>query len=290
MNDRNQGGAPRERPTIAAPGSVKQISSLANPIIKDIRALAAKKHRDETGLFLGEGLKLVTDALEENWPVRTICFAGSMRDQPAVGKAAALVRARGGDVLEVTKPVLEKITRRENPQMVIGVFQQRLMPLRDVKQSGDALWVALENVRDPGNLGTIVRTVDSVGASGVILVGETCSPFSVEAVRATMGSLFHVPLVQTDRTAFLRWVKDGGWTLVGTRLDATKDFRAVSAAGPTILMMGNEQQGLSAEATAACHVGVKIPMFGRADSLNLAVATGVMLYQLRCGAAPAAPQ
>lgn len=272
------------RPDIAAPGSVRQITSLANPAIKDLRGLAMKKHRDETGLFLGEGLKLVTDALSVGWPVDTICFASGVREQPAVLKAAATVHARGGSVLEVSEAVLAKVTRRDNPQMVSAVFRQRLAELQTVKPQKGDVWVALDQVRDPGNLGTIIRTVDSVGAKGVVLVGETCDPFSPEAVRATMGSLFHVPLVRTGRDAFLAHLRSTGARLVGTHLQATADYRRVSSDEPTVLLMGNEQKGLSDDFAAACDVRVRIPMVGQADSLNLAVATGVMLYELRRGA------
>jgi TrmH family RNA methyltransferase len=272
----------KRAPTVA-PGTVKQITSLTNPIVKDIRGLALKKHRDETGLFLGEGLKLVTDALDEGWPVHTICFAAGVRDQPAVSAAAARVHARGGMVLDVSAQVLAKITRRENPQMVVGVFKQRQMVLGDVKPGPGDVWVALELVRDPGNLGTIIRTVDSVGARGVILVGDTCDPFSMEAVRATMGSLFHVPLVRASQEAFLAFAAKTPARKVGTHLKATADYRSLASTAPTILVMGNEQQGLTEPMAAACDVRVKIPMAGRADSLNLAVATGVMLYELRRG-------
>ncbi|WP_026785111.1 TrmH family RNA methyltransferase [Pleomorphomonas koreensis] len=264
-----------------APGAVRQITSLTNPVVKDIRALAMKKAREETGQFLGEGLKLVTDALEEHWPIAAVAYAPAVRDQPHVAKAAAAVRARGGDVLEMSEAVLAKITRRDNPQMVVGVFGQRLRPLADVKVGEGEVWVALEEVRDPGNLGTIIRTVDSVGAKGVVLIGDTCDPFSFEAVRATMGSLFHVPLVKTGRDAFVAWARASGVRLVGTHLKATHDYRKVEAHAPTVLVMGNEQAGLSEPMSAACDVRVKIPMAGRADSLNLAVATGVMLYELR---------
>jgi RNA methyltransferase, TrmH family len=266
-----------------APGAVRQITSLTNPRVKEIRALSMKKTRDDTGQFLGEGLKLVTDALEEHWPVDTVAFAPAARDQPAVARAAATVRARGGEVLEVSEAVLAKITRRDNPQMVVGVFRQRLKPLSDIAVATGEVWVALEQVRDPGNLGTIIRTVDSVGAKGVILVGETCDPFSFEAVRATMGSMFHVPLAKSGRDALLAWARKGHYRLVGTHLKATDDYRRVESDQPTLLVMGNEQAGLTDEMAAACDARVKIPMVGRADSLNLAVATGVMLYELRRG-------
>lgn len=264
-------------------GFVRQITSLTNPWVKEIRALSMKKARDETGLFLGEGLKLVTDALAEHWPVDSIAYAPAVREQPHVASAAATVRARGGSVLEMGEAVLAKITRRDNPQMVVGVFRQRLTPLSDLVVAPGEVCVALEQVRDPGNLGTIIRTVDSVGARGVILVGETCDPFSFEAVRATMGSLFHVPLTRCGREAFIAWAKAGGYRLVGTHLKATHDYRKVESEAPTVLVMGNEQAGMSEEMTAACDVRVKIPMAGEADSLNLAVATGIMLYELRRG-------
>jgi rRNA methylases len=263
------------------PGGFKQITSLANPLVKDLRALQMKKHRDETGLFLGEGLKLVTDALEEDWPVVTLCFSPAAKANDRVMQAAARVRARGGDVLEAGEAVIAKITRRDNPQMVVGVFRQRLKALDTVRIGANEVWVALEGVKDPGNLGTVIRTVDSVGAKGVILVGETCDPFSMEAVRATMGSLFHVPLVRTGVDAFLAFARSSGARLVGTHLAATQDYRTLASPAPTILLMGNEQSGLPEHLARACDVRAKIPMAGRADSLNLAIATGIMLYELR---------
>jgi TrmH family RNA methyltransferase len=198
-----------------------------------------------------------------------------------VAKAAAAVRARGGSVYEMSEAVLAKVSRRDNPQMVSGVFRQRLTDLGAVRPAAGDVFVALDQVRDPGNLGTVIRTADSVGAKGVILVGETCDPFSPEAVRATMGSLFHVPLVRTGREAFLAHVRSVGARLVGTHLSATHDYRRIASTQPTILLMGNEQKGLPDDMAAACDVRVKIPMVGRADSLNLAVATGIMLYELR---------
>ncbi|ODN72137.1 TrmH family RNA methyltransferase [Methylobrevis pamukkalensis] len=264
-----------------AAGTVHQVTSLSNPQVKNLRALQMKKHRDETGLFIGEGLKLVTDALEEHWPVDTICYAGAARDQERVLRAAASVKARGGTVLEVTEAILGKITKRENPQMVVGVFRQKLMPLDKVTLAANDVWVALEGVKDPGNLGTVIRTVDSVGARGVILVGDTCDPFSFETVRATMGSLFHVPLVRASVEAFLGFAARSPARLVGTHLSATHDYRTLASSEPTILLMGNEQSGLPPRLAEACDVRAKIPMAGRADSLNLAIATGIMLYELR---------
>lgn len=268
-------------------GQVKEVTSLANPLVKDIRALALKKFRDRDNAFMAEGLKLVIDALDLGWTIRTLVFAKSQKGNAAVEKAAARAVAAGGLVLEVSEKVLGAITRRDNPQMVLGVFEQRWTALREVKPADGDVWVALDRVRDPGNLGTIIRTVDAVGAKGVILVGETTDPFSLETVRATMGSIFAVPVAKVGVETFLAWRKAAGARFVGTHLKGSVDYRTVDyPAGPVVLVMGNEQQGLPDELAESCDVLIRIPQAGRADSLNLAVATGVALYEIRRAALP----
>jgi TrmH family RNA methyltransferase len=267
-----------------SPGMVKTITSLANPIVKDIRALALPKNRKASGLFVAEGLKLVADAVEAGWSVKTLVHASNVASQPLVARLAATTHARGGAVLSVSEAVLAKISRRDNPQTVIGVFEQKLMPVSAIRPKAGDVWVALEAVRDPGNLGTIVRTADAVGAAGVILVGDTVDPFSVEAVRATMGSVFAVPLARATRAEFAKLAVAWQGTVVGTHLAATADYRAVEYRTPVMLVMGGEQAGLTAEISAALRTLVKIPMAGKADSLNLAVATAVMLFEIRRGA------
>ncbi len=180
--------------------------------------------------------------------------------------------------MEVTPAILAKISRRDNPQTVLGVFEQVFTPLEALEPKAARCWVALEAVRDPGNLGTIVRTVDAAGCGAVILVGETCDPYSVEAVRATMGSIFAVKIARCSADAFLAWRRAWPGTVAGTLLSATTDFRAAAYGDPTLLLLGNEQAGLTPALAAACDLTVKIPMRGRADSLNLAVAAGVMIY------------
>ncbi len=187
-------------------GQVKEVTSLANPLVKDIKALALKKFRDQQNAFMAEGLKLVIDALDLGWTIRTLIFAKSAIGNPTVEKVAARTVAVGGTVLEVSEKVLSAITRRDNPQIVVGVFTQRFLPLNSVRPEGSDVWIGLDRVRDPGNLGTIIRTADAVGAKGVILVGETTDPFSVETVRATMGSVFAVPPGEdTSVDAILDW-------------------------------------------------------------------------------------
>src|SRR5690606_19577362 len=229
-----------------------------------------------------EGLKLVIDALDLGWEVRTLVFAKAGRGNPAVEKVAARTVAAGGTVLEVSEKVLSAITRRDNPQMVVGVFTQQFRALKDIRPKDGEVWVALDRVRDPGNLGTVIRTVDAVGASGVILVGETTDPFAVETVRATMGSIFAVPVARATQDQFLAWRQDFAGLVAGTHLKGAVDYRSVDFLGrPVLLVMGNEQQGLTEDLAQSCDRLLRIPQAGRADSLNLAVATGVMLFEIR---------
>jgi TrmH family RNA methyltransferase len=263
-------------------GQVKEVTSLANPIIKDIKALSQKKSRDESRTFLAEGLKLVIDALDRGWTIRTLVYAKAGKGKPLVEKVAARTVAAGGLVLEVSEKVMSSITRRENPQMVAAVFEQRWTALKDIQPQDSETWIALDRVRDPGNLGTIIRTADAAGASGVILVGDCTDPFSMETVRATMGSMFALPLVKTTPADFLKWKKTVDARLVATHLAGAVDYRTIDyRSKPVILMMGNEQSGLPDDLAQAADKLARIPQVGMADSLNLAVATGVMLFEVR---------
>ena len=216
---------PEEGP--AAPGAVKHITSLANPAVKEIRGLALAKNRKASGLFIAEGLKLVADAVDAGWPIRMLVYSGRVADEGLVARIAATTHARGGDVIATNEAVLEKISRRDNPQTVIGVFEQRLTPFRAIGPDAGAVWVALENIRDPGNLGTILRTIDAVGGAGAILVGDTVDPFSTEAVRATMGSIFHVAVARTSRPEFLALMRRWPGLVVGTHLGGAIDYRTI---------------------------------------------------------------
>lgn len=264
------------------PGQVREITAVSNPLIKEIKSLALKKYRDESRRFLAEGLKLITDALDGGWQIHVLVYSKQSASQQHLQSVAARARTRGAMIVEASDKVLSAITRRDNPQMAVGVIGQKWLPARDIRPAGQEFWIALDRVRDPGNLGTIVRTADAVGAAGVILVGETTDPFSVEAVRATMGSIFHVPLSRMGVAEFLDWLAGWPGLVVGTHLEGAVDYRSVDYSGrPVLLVMGNEQQGLPDELAATCDRLCLIPMAGRADSLNLAVATGIMAFEIR---------
>ncbi len=216
------------------------------------------------------------------WTIKTLVYSKAGKGNSLVEQVAARTIAKGGDVLEVSEKVIAAITRRDNPQMVVGVFEQKILSLSAIKPRGNEVYVALDRVRDPGNLGTIIRTADAVGAKGIILIGDTTDPFSLETVRATMGSVFAVPVARATEADFLTWRKGFSGLVVGTHLKGAVDYRTIAyGSKPVILMMGNEQQGLPDHLASACDKLARIPQEGRADSLNLAIATGVMLFEIR---------
>jgi len=256
----------------------RAVTSLTNPTVKAVRGLHQRKQRDASGLFVAEGLKIVTEAVELGHAPRILLYGQEAQGHPLLRQAAAAAKSAGGEVIEVTQEILAKVSRRDNPQAVVGVFAQAFTRLDDLKPEAATCFVGLHRVRDPGNLGTIVRTADAAGCGAVILVGECCDPFSVEAVRATMGSIFAVPIVKAGEAQFAAWRASWPGSVVGTLLTAEVDHRQATYAKPALVLMGNEQQGLTPDMAALCDVNVKIPMRGRADSLNLSVATGIMIY------------
>jgi TrmH family RNA methyltransferase len=258
--------------------SARQVSSLANPTVKAVRGLHLRKEREESGLFLAEGLKIVIDAIDLGHAPRILMYGPDAAGHPMLQRAVAATAAARGEVIEVSRDVLEKVSRRDNPQAVVAVFPQVYTDLFDIRPTEAPCWVALQAVRDPGNLGAIIRTADAAGCGGVILVGECTDPYSVEAVRATMGSVFAVKIAKAGVDAFLAWRQAWPGSVVGTLLTATTDHRSADYRKPALILMGNEQQGLPPDLAAACDVNVKFPMRGRADSLNLSVATGIMIY------------
>ena len=260
----------------------KVITSLTNDRVKAIRALEMRKVRKETGLFVAEGASLLISARDHGFVPETLVYQAGTNESGIVRGLIVWALKEGAEVLEVSEAVLAKLASKDNPQTVLGVFKQAFAPPPQAKAiAPSATWLALEEVRDPGNLGTIIRTSDAVGVAGVILVGACCDPYSIESIRATMGSVFAVPLAKMEREAFVALAAGWPGDVVATHLDARDDFRAVSYRGPELVVMGSEGPGLSDAVAAACTRRGKIPMSGSLDSLDLAIATASTRYQIR---------
>lgn len=258
----------------------REITAYSNPLIKRVRNLRDKRHRREEGLFLAEGLRILTEARETGRIPHFLFFAPTSVAHPLVLALIGEIEAAGGEAIETTPDILSKLSGKDNPQAVVGVFAEFATTLDALDRTSAGIWLVAEKLRDPGNLGTILRTGDAVGAGGLILIDDCVDPFSIEAVRASMGALFTVPIARAAWGDFLVWLRKGPGQLVGLSLDTEQDYRAARYETPTFLLTGNEAQGLPAGYAAACDMLVKLPMHGKADSLNAAVATAVMAYEV----------
>ncbi|MGB1869998.1 MAG: TrmH family RNA methyltransferase [Candidatus Puniceispirillaceae bacterium] len=254
------------------------ITSAANAEVKSLRALHERKYRKKSGWFLAEGARICREAVALGWDMHRLAFLAGRETDAVMRPLLDGLAASGGRALPMTENLLQRISRKDNPQILIGAFGQRWHDLQAVADTSDRIWVALDRVRDPGNLGTVIRTADAVGAAGIILVGDCTDPYSVEAVRASMGAVFNVKIIACSEAEFIAFATAWPGRVIGTALPAAVDYRQADYDGPLIMLMGNEQAGLTAPLMDMCDQLIKIPMQGRSDSLNLAVATAVALY------------
>jgi TrmH family RNA methyltransferase len=258
----------------------RSITAFSNPLVKRVRNLRDKRHRREEGLFLAEGLRILTEAREAGRLPEYLFFAAESAGHPLVVALGVAVEAAGGEAIETHRDILHKLSGKDNPQTVLGVYREFATALEAIDRAAASIWFVAQSLRDPGNLGTILRTGDAVGAGGVILIDECVDPFSVEAVRASMGALFTQHIATARWEAFLPWLRAGPGQLVGLSLDTDTDYKAARYDAPTFLLVGNEAHGLPPAYAAACDRLVRIPMLGKADSLNAAIATAVMAYEV----------
>jgi RNA methyltransferase, TrmH family len=258
----------------------KEITGFSNPLVKRVRGLRDKKHRKAEGAFLAEGLRILTEAMNVGALPHMIWHAPETAEHPLVVRLTVATEAAGGEVFVTSPEILSKLSGKDNPQAVIGVYPERLTPLTKIDRATANIWIVVEKLRDPGNLGTILRTGDAVGAGGLILIDDCTDPFSVEAVRASMGAIFTQAIATARWEDFVPWLRSGPGQLVGTSLNTDVDYQTPRYETPTFLLVGNESQGLPFDYEAECDLLVKMPMMGKADSLNAAMATAVMGYEV----------
>ena len=258
----------------------RQITGFSNPTVKAIRGLRDKKQRREERRFLAEGLRLLTEARESGRIPETLLMASGREPHPLLDVLESAVNDAGGEVLELAPELLTKVTGKDNPQAVAGVFAEWPTGLDAIDRSIAPLVLVAQALRDPGNLGTMLRTADAVGAGGLILLDDCADPFSVEAVRASMGAIFTVPVAKARWEEFLPWLRSGPGQLVAASLRQAMPYRGADYRAPCFILVGNESRGLPEDYEAACDLRVTMPMRGRADSLNAAVAAAVLAYEV----------
>jgi TrmH family RNA methyltransferase len=257
------------------------VTAFSNPTVKRLRSLRDKKARREEGLFLAEGLRIIAEARDSGQLPEIIAFSAEGAKLPLAAEIVAAAEAAGGEAIETTPDILSKMSGRDNPQMLLAAYRQPETSLDRIDRSKAELWIVAQALRDPGNLGTILRTGDAAGAGGLILIDDSADPYSVEAVRASMGAVFTQDIATARWDEFVAWLRKGPGQLVGTSLKAAQDYLDADYRQPCFLLIGNEQQGLPAPYEAECDLLVKIPMAGRADSLNAAMAAAVMAFAIR---------
>ena len=279
------------------------ITSLQNPRIKAIRALSKRKRRQETGLFFAEGIRLAGEAVQTGADIEAVVFAPDLLRSDFGRDTVRHARIEGVEILEVSAEVFRSLSGKDGPAGIGVVARQRWTALdeacvgledsaavddastveaaaNDVAADATVGWVVLEDVGNPGNLGSILRTCDATGATGVILLGDTADPYDPASVRGSMGAVFSQQIIRSSLEALIQWKGRVGIPMIGTSDAAPADYRSATYAPPLLLCLGGEQHGLSKEVMEACDTVVRIPMAGRADSLNLAVAAGVLLYEV----------
>ena len=264
----------------------RTITGFSNPTVKYLRSLREKKHRKREGKFLAEGLRLLTDARESGRLPEMLVMADVRDEHPLLAALVCDVELAGGEILETSADILGTITGKGNPQAVIGVFGEFDISLQALDRSASPIWLVAQALRDPGNLGTMLRTGDAVGAGGLILVDECADPFSAEAVRASMGAVFTQAIAQAPWSQFIAWLRQDEGQLVAASLRDAVPYRGAAYRAPCFILVGNESRGLPQDYEAACDLRVTMPMRGRADSLNAAIAGAVLAYEVLAAFSP----
>ncbi|PWB50600.1 MAG: RNA methyltransferase [Anaerolineales bacterium] len=264
------------------------LTSRNNPKIKQVRQLLAhRKEREQTGLFVAEGIRHAGEAVDAGATVEYICYAPDLLNSEFGSRLIQDQSQHGIPCLAVDRDTFSSLAGKDNPQGIMAVVHKPKLSLDDLSELNFPWGVALVAPQDPGNIGAILRTIDAVGASGLLLLDDPehdqyCTdPYHPSSVRASMGSIFWYPPIIARFSDFTGWAKSHCYSIYGTSVHATADYRQIEPISISlILLMGSEREGLKPSQASICDHMLKIPMQGRVTSLNLAVATGVMLYSI----------
>lgn len=256
------------------------IDRRTHPQIRRIRRLHERAERERTGLYYVEGIRFVARAVQHGLPIEALVACRPLLTHPFARHLVRQQRRAGTPILDVTSDVFSSVSLADDPQGIGAVLRQGWTPLERLDPAEAACWVMLDTVRSPGNLGTMLRTSEAAGGAGLLLLGDAVDPYDPAAVRASMGALFGQRLVRTTVDAVRHWAARPGYRLVGATPDGATDYQTLDYHDPTVLLLGGERKGLSPELRALCDVTVRIPMAGPTDSLNLAIAASLLLYEV----------
>jgi len=245
-----------------------------------LRSLQNPQGRSRTGLYIIEGIRHLARAVEHNSPIESVFLEPSVLSNPFGQKLARRLRNRGIPAIRLSHQLYRDLTLAAEPQGIGAILRQQWTPLSTVRLEPNSLWLAVESIESPGNLGTIIRTAEAAGASGILVLSPDCDPHDPATVRATMGSLFSQKLVRCSQREVTSWAKSNGVAIVASSPTGLMDYKALRYRFPAVLVIGSEKRGLSDQVLEAADFVVRITMHGGCDSVNAAVAAGVLLFEM----------
>ena len=256
-----------------------QITSASNPKIKEARDIKNKRSKYKHAAFIVEGPHLIEMALTSGHKINTVFFTDSFRAKKDGQKILREIGKKADEIFEVTEQIMNKLADTETPQGIIATASYAEKNLEEIRFKSVPLIVAVDGVQEPGNLGAIIRTSDAAGADAVVILKGTCDVFMQKTIRATAGSIFNIPIIYTGTDKFLKWLKSNGIMLIATALDSGKSIFDAGLKKPIAFVFGNEAHGVSSEIKRKADLILKIPIYGKAESLNVSASAAVCLYE-----------
>jgi TrmH family RNA methyltransferase len=257
------------------------ISSASNPLVKRIRALADRRTRRREGAFVVEGVAPVWQAVDAGVEIEVLVVCDELLERSPARTMVAAQESAGVAVARLSLDLFTRISDRDGPSGLAAILRAPDDSVEALGVATDSFFVAADEMSNPGNLGTVIRTAEGLGAAGVLLVGDGADPLSPQAVKASMGSLFHLPVVHLpDLDSLFDWARASGVRTVTTSATATTRLRDADLSRPLVLLLGAERTGLPQAALERSDVAVTIEMSGHATSFNVAVAAGILMYEV----------
>jgi TrmH family RNA methyltransferase len=257
------------------------LSPDAKSTLDEIRRLRADRaHRDARGTFFVEGVRNVVQAIENRFRIETLIYSEKLLIVPIARKLVRDRRRSGIPTLSVSPETFRQISTTHHASGVGAIVAQRWSPLHGTSPRAGLCWVVLEELRSEGNLGSLIRTSEAIGGAGFILVGARIDPFDPSIVRASMGALFRQTFIRTNNVSLRNWLRRHRCRVIGASPDGSAELHHFDYPRPTILVLGEERRGLTPFLRDLCSDLIRIPMVGAADSLNLAVAGSLFLYEV----------
>lgn len=256
------------------------VSDARDPRFLALRSFQTRQGRSRTGLYIIEGIRHLARAVQHKAPIESVFVDPSVLSNAFGQKLAKRLRKRGIPGIRLSHQLYGDLTLAFEPQGVGAILRQQWLSVDRFRVERNSLWLAVESIESPGNLGTIIRTAEASGVTGIFILNSDCDPYDPAAVRATMGSLFSQKLIRCSPNEFSRWAKSNGVAIVASSPAGLMDYKALVYRFPSALVIGSEKLGLSEQILEGADFVVRIPMRGSCDSINAAVAAGVLLFEM----------